>query len=283
MDIHPIDTHITAIDHDLLGLPGVGVTYVVRGEDIALVETGTSLTVPATLAGLEKLGIAREAVGHILCTHVHMDHAGGGWLSGGCAAAGHCVYSLHDDGAFDRPVKTDAGCAAGGGRRGMGVDGRYFAHTTRAVASSRRSPPRPGAGCAPGSSGNTRPFTRPPLLLGAQKRRHVSGGCGRAIYAHARPAFPRHAGCLPTTWKLIAIPSPCCGNRILPASISPTGGHTMMWNTACGRARRSWMSWLRSCSRLSSGVKMMSAPWQASGSAIRMMGQPRWWREAGAI
>lgn len=85
MEIIPVDDHITAIDHDLLARPGVGVTYVVRGEDIALIETGTALTAPATLAGLEQLGIPREAVGHILCTHIHMDHAGG---------AGHLAQAL---------------------------------------------------------------------------------------------------------------------------------------------------------------------------------------------
>lgn len=85
MEIIPVENHITAIDHELLGRPGVGVTYVVRGADIALIETGTALTAPATLAGLEKLGIAREAVGHILCTHIHMDHAGG---------AGHLARAL---------------------------------------------------------------------------------------------------------------------------------------------------------------------------------------------
>lgn len=95
MDIIPIDTHLKAIDHDLLGLPGIGVTYVVQGEETALVETGTSLTVPATLAGLEQLGIPREAVGHILCTHVHMDHAGGaGYLAAALPRA--CVY-IHTD------------------------------------------------------------------------------------------------------------------------------------------------------------------------------------------
>jgi len=82
VEIIPISDHLTAIDHNLLARPGVGVTYVVRGEQIALVETGTSLTVPFTLAGLERLGIAREEVAHILCTHVHMDHAGGaGYLA----------------------------------------------------------------------------------------------------------------------------------------------------------------------------------------------------------
>lgn len=75
----PIDDMITAIDHDLLGVAGLGVTYVVHGdpEQVALIETGTSLTASATLAGLDQLGIARPMVRHILCTHVHMDHAGG--------------------------------------------------------------------------------------------------------------------------------------------------------------------------------------------------------------
>ena len=74
-----VDDHISAIDHDLLGAPGIGVTYVVRGdpEQIALIETGTSLTAPTTLAGLDRLGIPREAVWHIICTHIHIDHAGG--------------------------------------------------------------------------------------------------------------------------------------------------------------------------------------------------------------
>jgi glyoxylase-like metal-dependent hydrolase (beta-lactamase superfamily II) len=95
MEIIPVDDHITAIDHYLLGMPGAGVTYVVRGEDIALIETGTSLTVEKTLAGLDELGISREAVSHILCTHVHMDHAGGaGYLAEALPRANVYIHSL---------------------------------------------------------------------------------------------------------------------------------------------------------------------------------------------
>lgn len=95
MDIITIDDHITAIDHDLLGIPGVGVTYVVQGEDIALIETGTSLTVPNTLAGLDRLTITREAISHIICTHIHMDHAGGaGYLA---AALPRAHVYIHSD------------------------------------------------------------------------------------------------------------------------------------------------------------------------------------------
>jgi glyoxylase-like metal-dependent hydrolase (beta-lactamase superfamily II) len=75
----PIDDAIIAIDHELFGMPGIGVTYVVHGDpdQVALIETGTSLTAPLTLAGLEQLGIAREVVRSIICTHIHMDHSGG--------------------------------------------------------------------------------------------------------------------------------------------------------------------------------------------------------------
>lgn len=95
MEIIPVDDHITAVDHNLLGIPGVGVTYVVRGEAVALVETGTALTVPHTLAGLERLGIRPEEVEHILCTHIHMDHAGGaGYLAAALPRASVYIHSM---------------------------------------------------------------------------------------------------------------------------------------------------------------------------------------------
>lgn len=95
MEIIPVDAHITAVDHNLLGIPGVGVTYVLRGETVALVETGTSLTVPQTLAGLETLGVRPEEVEHILCTHIHMDHAGGaGYLAAALPRATVYIHSM---------------------------------------------------------------------------------------------------------------------------------------------------------------------------------------------
>jgi len=81
-----IAPHVDCLDTDLLGIPAYGATYVVRGTDgVALVEVGTSLCVPPILAGLEALGVDPAAVTHILCTHVHLDHAG---------AAGHLLAHL---------------------------------------------------------------------------------------------------------------------------------------------------------------------------------------------
>jgi glyoxylase-like metal-dependent hydrolase (beta-lactamase superfamily II) len=94
VEIIHVDDHIAAIDHHLLGIPGTGVSYVVRGEAVALVETGTALTVPRTLAGLERLGVRPEQVEHILCTHIHMDHAGGaGYLASALPRASVYIHS----------------------------------------------------------------------------------------------------------------------------------------------------------------------------------------------
>ncbi len=102
MEIIPVDNHITAIDHNLLNIPGAGVSYVVRGEEVALIETGTSLTVPHTLAGLDALGISRDAVGHIICTHIHMDHAGGaGYLATEMPRANVYIHSMTADHLVD--------------------------------------------------------------------------------------------------------------------------------------------------------------------------------------
>jgi glyoxylase-like metal-dependent hydrolase (beta-lactamase superfamily II) len=112
-----ISEGIAAIDHGLLGGQGIGATYVVRGEAVALVETGTSLTVPATLRGLDALGISRDAVRYIVCTHVHMDHAGGaGWLA---QALPHAQVVIHSTSA---PHLSDPSRLMASTRRAVGEE-----------------------------------------------------------------------------------------------------------------------------------------------------------------
>jgi glyoxylase-like metal-dependent hydrolase (beta-lactamase superfamily II) len=58
--------------------PGAAAAYLVRGSrTAAVIETGTALSVPRILAALEAQRIPREAVGFVIVTHVHLDHAGG--------------------------------------------------------------------------------------------------------------------------------------------------------------------------------------------------------------
>jgi glyoxylase-like metal-dependent hydrolase (beta-lactamase superfamily II) len=84
--VFPVAPGVDGVDIGLLGMESYGATYVVRGTaGVAVVEVGTSLCVSRLLAGLEDLGVAPAAVTHVLCTHIHMDHAG---------AAGHLVELL---------------------------------------------------------------------------------------------------------------------------------------------------------------------------------------------
>jgi glyoxylase-like metal-dependent hydrolase (beta-lactamase superfamily II) len=46
----------------------------------AFIDTGPNPGVPRLLAALDALGLAREAVDHVIPTHVHLDHAGGAGL-----------------------------------------------------------------------------------------------------------------------------------------------------------------------------------------------------------
>jgi glyoxylase-like metal-dependent hydrolase (beta-lactamase superfamily II) len=75
-----ITNAISFVDNGLLGSSGVGTTYVVRGDEIAIVETGTSFCAPTIIEGLTTLGVQPSDVRHILLTHIHMDHAGGAGL-----------------------------------------------------------------------------------------------------------------------------------------------------------------------------------------------------------
>ncbi|MDE2449767.1 MAG: MBL fold metallo-hydrolase [Gammaproteobacteria bacterium] len=68
---------ITAVDTEYVH-PGHAAAHIVQhGGRAAFVDVGTNDSVPYLLAGLEALGIAREAVDYLLLTHVHLDHAGG--------------------------------------------------------------------------------------------------------------------------------------------------------------------------------------------------------------
>ncbi|WP_100617847.1 MBL fold metallo-hydrolase [Bacillus cereus] len=55
-------------------------TYVLIGDEITLIETGTSPSVQYILEGLKLLEIAPEMIKNIIVTHVHLDHAGAAGL-----------------------------------------------------------------------------------------------------------------------------------------------------------------------------------------------------------
>ncbi|WP_232463312.1 MBL fold metallo-hydrolase [Tumebacillus avium] len=68
---------VSLIDLMEQGEPGRSACYVVRGEKLAIIETGSSLSAPYILAGLQELGVTPEQVDYVIVTHIHLDHSGG--------------------------------------------------------------------------------------------------------------------------------------------------------------------------------------------------------------
>lgn len=57
--------------------PGLAAIHlIVEQGRAAIVDTGTNVAVPHTLAALADLGVPPEAVDYVIVTHVHLDHAG---------------------------------------------------------------------------------------------------------------------------------------------------------------------------------------------------------------
>lgn len=77
LPVAQFNDHIAYLDNGLLDAVGFGSTYVVRGDELAIVETGTSRCAPYVLDGLRRLRYNPADVRHIVLTHIHMDHAGG--------------------------------------------------------------------------------------------------------------------------------------------------------------------------------------------------------------
>jgi glyoxylase-like metal-dependent hydrolase (beta-lactamase superfamily II) len=77
LEVAQFNDHIAYLDNGLLDGVGIGSTYLLRGDELAIVETGTSRSAPNVLDGLRRLGVKPAEVRHIVLTHVHIDHAGG--------------------------------------------------------------------------------------------------------------------------------------------------------------------------------------------------------------
>ncbi|BAQ10205.1 beta-lactamase [Bacillus sp. OxB-1] len=75
-----LDDRIYILDGFDLGLEERTGTYVIMEEDITLVDTGPSTSIPHVKKGLETLGISLDQIKYIIATHVHLDHSGGAGL-----------------------------------------------------------------------------------------------------------------------------------------------------------------------------------------------------------
>lgn len=75
-----LGNRIHLVDGYDLGVAGRTGTYVICEEQLTLVETSASPSVPYILRGLQDLGLDPKEVRYIIVTHIHLDHSGGAGL-----------------------------------------------------------------------------------------------------------------------------------------------------------------------------------------------------------
>jgi len=77
MNITKIEEHIYLIDVETAGINNFIASYVLKGKQVVVVETGPTSSVPNLLAGLEKLDVEPADVAYVAVSHIHLDHSGG--------------------------------------------------------------------------------------------------------------------------------------------------------------------------------------------------------------
>lgn len=87
---------IIVLDLEFLSLPQTIASYLIPGPDgYVMVETGPASTLPNLRRRLAEHNLSTSDIGHVLVTHIHLDHSGAaGWL----AQEGAQVY-VHEVGA----------------------------------------------------------------------------------------------------------------------------------------------------------------------------------------
>ena len=76
MHIKKIDEHIHLIDLELAGIENFIGSYVLKGKNTAIVETGPASTVQNLLSSLKDLDVKPDEVTYVAVSHIHLDHGG---------------------------------------------------------------------------------------------------------------------------------------------------------------------------------------------------------------
>lgn len=108
----PIRDGVYVVDTQYVQSDVAACYIVVRGPEVAIVETGTNDTTPVILSALSELGLATDQVKYVFVTHVHLDHAGGaGSLMSALPVAQLLVHSRGARHMVD-PTKLQQGATA---------------------------------------------------------------------------------------------------------------------------------------------------------------------------
>ena len=77
MQITKLENHLYQIDVETAGIKNFIASYILKGKQVAMVETGPTSSVPNLLSCLKELKVKREDVVYVAVSHIHLDHGGG--------------------------------------------------------------------------------------------------------------------------------------------------------------------------------------------------------------
>ena len=77
MHVTELTEHIYLIDVETGALKNFIASYILKGKQVAIVETGPTSSVPNLLSALEQLDVKFEDVVYVAISHIHLDHGGG--------------------------------------------------------------------------------------------------------------------------------------------------------------------------------------------------------------
>jgi glyoxylase-like metal-dependent hydrolase (beta-lactamase superfamily II) len=72
-----IGKNLFMVDLETGGLKNLICSYIIKGKNTFIVESGPTNSVPKLLQGLKELDVTLEEVAYVAVTHVHLDHGGG--------------------------------------------------------------------------------------------------------------------------------------------------------------------------------------------------------------
>ncbi|MGB9713789.1 MAG: MBL fold metallo-hydrolase [Candidatus Bathyarchaeales archaeon] len=77
MHVTKIEEHIYLVDVEPAGIENFIASYILKGDSVAIVETGPASSIPNLLLGLERLNVKPSEVAYVAVSHIHLDHGGG--------------------------------------------------------------------------------------------------------------------------------------------------------------------------------------------------------------
>jgi glyoxylase-like metal-dependent hydrolase (beta-lactamase superfamily II) len=77
MQITRLEDHLYQVDLETSGIKNFIASYILKGKQTAIVETGPTSSVPNLLSSLTELNVKPEDVTYVAISHIHLDHGGG--------------------------------------------------------------------------------------------------------------------------------------------------------------------------------------------------------------